>query len=70
MRISYYSETDRLRIDLSGQPCTESLEVSAGIVLGYDARGCLAGIDISNASKQIQLDQLVLSKLSSRDVLP
>lgn len=66
MRISYHAETDRLCIDLSGHPATESLEVSAGIVLGYDARGCLAEIDISNASERIQLDELVLSRLAAR----
>jgi uncharacterized protein YuzE len=32
-------------------------------VLDYDASGNLVGIDIDNASKKIELKELVLSKL-------
>ena len=52
-------------IDLSEQPSTESREVSEGVVLDYDAKGNLVGIDIDNASKKVQLDQLILNKLPS-----
>jgi uncharacterized protein YuzE len=63
MKLNYFPETDSLYIDLSEQPSTESKEVSEGVVLDYDARGNLVGIDIDNASTKVELKQLVLSKL-------
>jgi uncharacterized protein YuzE len=41
----------------------ESLEVSEGVVLDYDAAGNLVGIDIDNASQKVELKELTLSKL-------
>ncbi len=63
MKLNYYKETDSLYIDLADKPSTESKEISAGIVLDYDADGNLVGIDIDNASKKVQLKELTLSKL-------
>lgn len=65
MKLNYYAETDSLYIDLSEQPSVESREISEGIVLDYDAKGQLVGIDIDNASKKVELQQLVLSRLPS-----
>lgn len=66
MRLNYYVETDSLYIDLSEQPSVESRELSEGVVVDYDANGNLVGIDIDNASKKVQLKQLVLNKLPSQ----
>lgn len=63
MTIKYYPETDSLYIDLVDRPSSESREVSEGIVLDYDNKGNLVGIDIDNASKKMNLKELVLSKL-------
>lgn len=63
MKLNYYPDTDSLYIDLSEQSSTESREVSEGIVLDYDAAGNLVGIDIDNASRKVDLQQLTLSKL-------
>jgi uncharacterized protein YuzE len=63
MKLSYYRETDSLYIDLSERPSAESREISAGVVLDYDADGRLVGIDIDNASTKVELDKLVLSEL-------
>jgi uncharacterized protein YuzE len=63
MKLSYYPDTDSLYIDLSEKPSTESREISEGVVLDYDAEGNLAGIDIDNASKKVQLRELSLKKL-------
>jgi uncharacterized protein YuzE len=63
MRVNYHPDTDSLYIDLSERTSVESREVSEGIVLDYNADGDLVGIDIDNASKKVQLDRLVLSKL-------
>jgi len=63
MKLNYYAETDSLYIDLSEKLSTESREISEGVVLDYDATGNLVGIDIDNASKKVQLKQLILNKL-------
>lgn len=63
MKLNYYPETDSLYIDLSGKTSVESREVSEGVVLDYDADGILVGIDIDNASRKVQLNELSLQKL-------
>ena len=63
MKLNYYPETDSLYIDLSEQPSAESKEVSEGVVLDYDAKGSLVGIDIDNASTKVALGKLILSNL-------
>jgi uncharacterized protein YuzE len=66
MKISYHPDTDSLYIDLSEHPSVESREVSAGVVLDYDAAGDLVGIDIDNASRKVQLERLVLTRMTAR----
>ncbi len=63
MKLAYHKDTDSLYIDLSEQVSVESREISDGVVLDYDAAGDLVGIDIDNASRKVQLDQLELSGL-------
>jgi uncharacterized protein YuzE len=63
MKLNYYPETDSLYIDFSERTSVESKEISEGVVLDYDAEGNLVGIDIDNASKKIQLKELILSRL-------
>ncbi|MCI0732405.1 MAG: DUF2283 domain-containing protein [Methylococcaceae bacterium] len=63
MKMKYYKDTDSLYIDLSENPSSESREVSEGIVLDYDEKGNLVGIDIDNASSKVALDKLTLSNL-------
>jgi len=50
-------------IDLRAESSAESKEVSPGVVLDYDAEGNLVGIDIDNASKKLDLKELILNKL-------
>ena len=63
MKLNYYADTDSLYIDLSEQTSVESRESSEGVLLDYDERGNLVGIDIDNASTKVQLEKLILSKL-------
>jgi uncharacterized protein YuzE len=63
MKLNYYADTDSLYIDLIEGVSVESREVSEGVVLDYDARGQLVGIDIDNASSKVQMERLVLNKL-------
>ena len=65
MKLNYYPETDSLYIDLSEKTSVESKEISEGVVLDYDATGTLVGIDIDNASRKVQLKELILSRLPS-----
>lgn len=63
MKLNYYRETDSLYIDLSSKPSVSSTEISEGIVLDYDAEGNLVGIDIDNASRKIDLREVILSRI-------
>ena len=63
MKLSYHPDTDSLYIDLSERSSAESREISAGVVLDYDEDGNLVGIDIDNASKKVQLDELIVRGL-------
>lgn len=63
MKLKYYPDTDSLYIDLSSKPSVDSREISEGVVLDYDADGNLTGIDIDNASRKIDLKEVVLSKV-------
>jgi uncharacterized protein YuzE len=63
MKLNYYKDTDSLYIDLSSRPSSESKEISEGIVLDYDAEGNIVGIDIDNASKKIDLKEIILNKI-------
>ena len=65
MKLNYYPETDSLYIDLSEKTSVESKEISEGVVLDYDAESNLVGIDIDNASKKVNLKELILSRLPS-----
>ena len=63
MKLNYYKDTDSLYIDFSSRPSAESREISDGIVLDYDADGNITGIDIDNASRKIDLREVILSKI-------
>ena len=66
MKLNYYAATDSLYIDLSEQPSVESREISEGIVLDYDSKGNLVGIDIDNASRKAQPEHLLVNKLPAQ----
>ena len=61
MKLNYYADTDSLYIDLSSKTSSESREISPGIVIDYDNRGEIVGIDIDNASKKLDLKDLTIS---------
>jgi len=66
MRLNYYAETDSLYIDLSSKTSAETREISPGINLDYDSEGKLAGIDIDNASKKLDLKELTLNHIPAQ----
>ena len=63
MKLKYYPDTDSLYIDLSAKPSVDSQEISEGVVLDYDESGSLVGIDIDNASKKVDLHELMIEKV-------
>ncbi|MEW6042387.1 MAG: DUF2283 domain-containing protein [Elusimicrobiota bacterium] len=63
MKINYYPDTDSLYIDLSSKLSSDSREVSEGVILDYDSEGNIVGIDIDNATKKLELKELILNKL-------
>ncbi len=63
MKLHYYPETDSLYIDFVNRASVESREISEGVVLDYDTDGNLVGIDIDNASRKLDLGELVLARL-------
>jgi len=58
MKLHYYADTDSLYIDLSEKTSVESREVSPGIVLDFDDAGHLCGIDVDQASQNLDLSRL------------
>lgn len=58
MKLSYYPETDSLYINLSGKRSVDSREVADGVVLDFDDRGTLVGIDVDRASKLLDITTL------------
>jgi len=52
-----------LYIDLSEKPSVSSQEISEGVVIDFDKKGNVVGIDIDNASKKIALKALTIVKL-------
>jgi len=66
MKLNYFADTDSLYIELAEQTSVESREVSEGVVIDYDARGNLVGIDIDNASTKVDMRILELSNLPGK----
>ena len=61
--VNDYKVTDWLYIHLSSKPSAVSKEISAGIVLDYDADGDIVRIDSDNASRKIDPHEIILSKI-------
>ena len=63
MIFQYYPDTDMLYIKLATGVSTESEEVAPGIVLDFDERNQIIGIEIEDASTFIDLSRLELLAL-------
>ena len=53
MKVKYDAEADVMRIIFSEAEISESDEEKPGIILDYDNKGNIVGIEILNASKKI-----------------
>ena len=54
MKVKYDQEVDVLTIQLSNAPIEESDQDKPGVILDYDKDGNIVGLEILNASKQIE----------------
>jgi uncharacterized protein YuzE len=55
MKLHYYPETDSLYIELKSTPGTKAREIVDGLVVDFDAKGDVVGLDIDHASKKLDL---------------
>jgi len=58
MRIRYDEKTDALYIRLKETPYYESDEVKEGVLLDYDDKGNVIGLEILDASNYLSSDEL------------
>lgn len=69
MRIKYYKDTDSLYIDLSERKSVESLEIAPGIVVDFDEKNHIVGIDIERASENLNFSQFEISRFPLRKLV-
>jgi len=63
MTFRYFPDTDMLYLELVSGVSTESEEVAPGIVLDFDDKSHVIGIEIEDASTFIDLSKLEVSAL-------
>lgn len=54
MKLSYDPDADSLWIRWNDSPIDESDEIEPGIVLDYDKKGIVVGVEVMDASKKIE----------------
>jgi uncharacterized protein YuzE len=59
MKIVYDKETDTLYLELSPKKSTESAEVAPGVVLDFDAKNTVIGIEFEHASTFMDTNNLI-----------
>ena len=63
MKLHYYPETDSLYIEFKPTPGTEAREMVEGLVVDFDAKGEVVGLDIDHASKKLDLSVIETAAL-------
>lgn len=63
MKLNYYPETDSMYIDLSSEDSVNTIEISEGVAADYGASGSLVGIDIDNASRKMDIKELIINHI-------
>lgn len=68
MILEYFPETDTLYIDITNKPSLDSKEMPGGIVLDFDEKGNLSGIEIDNASKKANIEDIKAISLPKENI--
>jgi uncharacterized protein YuzE len=63
MKLHYDKDTDSLYIDLNSRPGADSREIQEGVVVDFDIKGRIVGIDIQHASEILDLSTLEADSL-------
>jgi uncharacterized protein YuzE len=58
MKLHYYPETDSLYIELKSTPGVEAREIAEGLLVDFDAKGDVVGLDIDHASRKLDLSKV------------
>ena len=58
MKLHYYPETDSLYIELTSAPGAETREIVEGLLVDFDAKGDVVGLDIDHASLKLDLSKI------------
>ena len=58
LKLHYYPETDSLYIELKSVPGAETREIAEGLVVDFDAKGDVVGLDIDHASRKLDLSKI------------
>jgi uncharacterized protein YuzE len=69
MLFQYHPDSDMLYFQLADRISTESEQVAPGIVLDFDERNQVVGIEIEDASKLVNLSRLELRALPVADLI-
>jgi len=63
MRIKIDLESYALYFRISEDPIEESEEINKGLIVDYDARGRVIGIEVLNVKKKFKMEDLTVLKL-------
>jgi len=69
MILQYDAESDMLYIQLSSGTSVESQEVAPGIVLDFDKKHRVIGVEIEDAAKAVDMSRLELKALPLGDLI-
>ena len=70
MKYRYHPETDMLHIELADRISVESEEIAPNIVLDFDEAGRVVGIEIEDASRQLDLTDVATAEQPIVDLVP
>ena len=68
MRVEYDKEADSVYFRLRGEKVAESVEISEGVIIDYDKKGEVSGIEVLSFSKR-KLDLNRLVKLGDEELV-
>jgi uncharacterized protein YuzE len=58
MKLHYYPEMDSLYIELKSELGAETRKIVDGLLVDFDAKGDVVGLDIDHASRKLDLSKI------------